>query len=537
MGNITATTIKGIARTAEAKRKEFEERILAVKAMNHPVSNERPFVISFIGRFKTGKSSLINALLGAELLPTKATTATAVITRIFRGDRECAWLSKNGSRKQLSMEEAKNLILNYRVTDVHNPAEVIFELPIKWLPEDVELRDTPGMDDSAQDGALEAIALDALKDTDLCVCVYDASSIFSEKERNRTWTINEMLGGNLVYAVNCTNRLNSIQAVNDVEKTANTFFESMQYPGNGLGKCYMMCSAPAMIDLDGFDTWLKGIVMKKRIFRGGSYRMRNEMRQRRIHSQLEVVEKKNAEDAGICVQQLRTQYAEAEKYHEKILKEKKSAWEKKGKKQAEELQNVSDIAEEMLIDTSILEDSLSECISDKGWERKYAANSKKKSTEYFDMNYQTVCDCWDDFRELGSDFIEQTIELCDFPGPYFEVVKATSGKKIGGIIFGGLIGLLLGPIGVIIGVMIGAMIGSANSGKINCSVSNTTSYVNREVVPKLRVRFTRVVSDLQKRIKDKAEQEAKKCKSGLEEALSEANEEINCLAVCCNTVI
>ena len=47
---------------------------------------ERELIISVIGQFKRGKSSLINALLGEELLPVGIIPLTTTVTEIRRGD-------------------------------------------------------------------------------------------------------------------------------------------------------------------------------------------------------------------------------------------------------------------------------------------------------------------------------------------------------------------------------------------------------------------------------------------------------------------
>ena len=70
---------------------EHKRELEKIRSLDRPISLEDPFVISFVGRFKTGKSSLLNALLGADILPTKATTATSVVTRIFKGNTAQAW--------------------------------------------------------------------------------------------------------------------------------------------------------------------------------------------------------------------------------------------------------------------------------------------------------------------------------------------------------------------------------------------------------------------------------------------------------------
>ena len=79
-------------------------------------SLKQPFRIVFCGRFKTGKSSLINAILGTDILPIKAKRATAVNTCIkkkafpwtFGESHEAiASITEKGKERNVSIREAQ----------------------------------------------------------------------------------------------------------------------------------------------------------------------------------------------------------------------------------------------------------------------------------------------------------------------------------------------------------------------------------------------------------------------------------------------
>lgn len=248
---------------------QYKQELDAIRSLDRPVTKNDPFVISFVGKFKTGKSSLINALLGIEILPTKATTCTSVITRIFRGRKLRAWCCEKGNRQEISLDTATKTIQDYQAEDPNNPVQIIIEVPVPWLSYGVELRDTPSMDDSAQNGNLETIAMNALKDTALCICVYDASSMISSKERERTRFIHESMGGNAVHIVNRINLLNSKAQLQEIEQLSKSFFGGLppyEKTVYGTGNFYTVCSAPGMVDLDRFDVWLKNMISGKRTF-------------------------------------------------------------------------------------------------------------------------------------------------------------------------------------------------------------------------------------------------------------------------------
>ncbi len=81
-----------LAEIKELSDKELEYRLISVSE-----SLDNLFSIVFIGEFSTGKSSVINALLGEEVLPKGITPTTDEITVIKYGDRR-EEIAENGCR-------------------------------------------------------------------------------------------------------------------------------------------------------------------------------------------------------------------------------------------------------------------------------------------------------------------------------------------------------------------------------------------------------------------------------------------------------
>lgn len=492
----------------------FQRQLKGLDSLDCDVSEAAPFVISFAGRFKTGKSSLLNALIGMELLPTRATTATTIVTRIFRGDSLRAWIRENEQNTPISIEAAKKIILNYEPKSTNQLSEVVFEVPIPWLPPHVELRDTPGTSDRL---VLEQMTAAALKDTDLCICIYDAAAMLSEAEREGTRRLHKQLGGNLVYAVNRTNLLNSLERIKEVETLSDSFFGSMDYPLNGMGKYYVMCSAPGMIELDGFDVWIKELV------KPGNIRFLNQLRHAAVRGWTGEVKEEIRLSAFKFSERLTQETNALEKEHRRIIEDKGHKVKKEADSQALSIRSDMSTAEEKLVNLSGLEEEIRKCMSGYVWQDSYARQTKEATKRFFHARFsQLKRGCKSAQAISGPGFIDNTFSTLSFPEPKFTPIKATGGEIIGGAGIGAVIGSLFLPVvGTAVGAAIGGYIGGGDNGLTNDSVPNTMNYIRSTVVPAVRQSFRSAASSAAKREQQSANEKLKSMKSGLEETLEQ----------------
>jgi GTP-binding protein EngB required for normal cell division len=105
------------------------------------------FNLVVLGQFKRGKSTLINALLGADLLPTAVVPLTSIVTLIHYGPAPRALVSFLDGR-QLEVDVADIAAF---ITESQNPrnikrvAQVTVAFPSDVLMDGVRLVDTPGV--------------------------------------------------------------------------------------------------------------------------------------------------------------------------------------------------------------------------------------------------------------------------------------------------------------------------------------------------------------------------------------------------------
>ena len=484
---------------------QYKQELDAIRSLDRPVTKNDPFVISFVGKFKTGKSSLINALLGMEILPTKATTCTSVITRIFRGRKLRAWCCENGSRQEISLDTAKKIIQDYQVEDPDNPVQIIIEVPVPWLSYGVELRDTPGMDDSAQNGHLETIAMNAPQDTDLCICVYDASSMISSKERERTRFIHENMGGNAVHIVNRINLLNSKAQLQEIEQLSNSFFGGLPSQENsvdGTGSFYTVCSAPGMVDLDRFDVWLKRIISGKRTFwkklMEWLFRKmimtpeKGLMRKNSYAGKLKYKTEQIKNLASLQMTVLKDMLAAQKQIHsqrkEQLIEEGKQLGIAEAKKIRAALPNaVSDLKT-----LQGLDEKLEACINElKGqkpfkWKDLCAQTTKSCVQDFFISNWKTYCESGKQpaIGTIDPKFISEAMEPLTFPG-YAYISK-----------WGGL-------------------------RRIDDTVPTAMQYVRNMVLPVLEQQLTESVAEVVAREKEAIITQAAQTPTGMENIISE----------------
>ena len=137
------TVIENIETLTKEDADTIDDRLLTVK--EHLLSN--CFNLVILGQFKRGKTTLINSLIGKEILPSSVVPLTSVVTILkHSGEINCNIYMQDGSNKIVRLEELTDYI-----TEKGNPKNIKnvrcarIQYPSPFLEKGMLLVDTPGV--------------------------------------------------------------------------------------------------------------------------------------------------------------------------------------------------------------------------------------------------------------------------------------------------------------------------------------------------------------------------------------------------------
>jgi uncharacterized tellurite resistance protein B-like protein/GTPase SAR1 family protein len=149
------------------------------------------FRLAIVGEFSQGKSTLLNALVGEEIQPTRAIPCSANITILRYGEKQkviCRF--KDGHEEEVPLEKYKELAsiseeaaLSSVVEELLDSSihEIIFEHPqLELCRNHVEIIDSPGLNEHPN---RTAITHQLLENTDAVIFLANASRLFTQSER------------------------------------------------------------------------------------------------------------------------------------------------------------------------------------------------------------------------------------------------------------------------------------------------------------------------------------------------------------------
>ncbi|MEQ1571711.1 MAG: dynamin family protein, partial [Myxococcota bacterium] len=149
------------------------------------------FVVLMLGCFSSGKSTLLNALIGRPVLPVKVNPCTAILTEVVYADEPSVGVRYRDGREetldvdafvhQFQLRTASEAEAGAEASDRFGDVDrAVVGYPLQLLRNGVVLLDTPGLDD---DPIRTARTLSSLPDADAVIVVLSANRFLTDLER------------------------------------------------------------------------------------------------------------------------------------------------------------------------------------------------------------------------------------------------------------------------------------------------------------------------------------------------------------------
>jgi ribosome biogenesis GTPase A len=206
---INETNINRLKRLQKALKLEDQDIDKIHKKITQP-NQVKPFLLAVLGEFKRGKTTLINALLGKDVLPSDITPCSATLTRIQYSERSFVEIEfKDGQKKEIPIEEFVNYGTKLTPESEATAAKVkeaIVHYPAAYCRNNINIIDTPGLND---DTIMNQITYSILEEVDAVIMVMMAVVSLSLSEldfiENKLFTSNLDL---IIFVVTGIDRCN-----------------------------------------------------------------------------------------------------------------------------------------------------------------------------------------------------------------------------------------------------------------------------------------------------------------------------------------
>lgn len=176
------------------------------------------FNMVVIGDFKRGKSTLVNAILGKNVVPTAVTPETVTINRISYAEiPRIEAVLKNGKKARISSEELKRESLENIIRQLPSTIEYIDVRENAEVLKEICVVDTPGVGDLLKE--FDDQVADYLVNADAVLFVISARSPLSQTEQNFMGSAVIPQSFSRVFVV--INMIDSLETEENIEKIKN----------------------------------------------------------------------------------------------------------------------------------------------------------------------------------------------------------------------------------------------------------------------------------------------------------------------------
>ncbi|MCP4804758.1 MAG: dynamin family protein [Proteobacteria bacterium] len=181
-------------------------------------TQEQVFRIAVVGEFKRGKSTLINALLGREVLPADVLPCSATLNRVTYGLKPSVKLrfkpdaDGNEREETIGIDELEAWVTKLTPESEQQAADVreaVVSYPVRYCRDKADIIDTPGLNDDAN---MTDVTMAVLPTVDAAVLVILAQSPFSNYEAD---FLNRLMTHDMGRVLFVVNRMDEIRRAKD----------------------------------------------------------------------------------------------------------------------------------------------------------------------------------------------------------------------------------------------------------------------------------------------------------------------------------
>lgn len=163
-----------------------------------------------MGEFKRGKSTVINALLGREIIPADILPATATMNRVTYDLQPHAQVIKNdGTVMEIPVDEIADYVTKINDENARRAEmvdEAIVYYPCQFCQNGVDIVDTPGLND---DERMDKISEEIIPKLDAVIMVIVPGAPFSKSEAE--FVRNKLMGSDLGRLLFLVNKIDTIR--------------------------------------------------------------------------------------------------------------------------------------------------------------------------------------------------------------------------------------------------------------------------------------------------------------------------------------
>lgn len=190
----------------EENRRELEK--CRVKLSGHT------FSVGVMGEFKRGKSTVINALLGKEIMPANIFPCSATLNRVtYDLNPRVVLQLLDGSTQQIPVEALSDYVTkltNEAESRAAQVQEAVVYYPCRFCQNGVDIVDTPGLNDDAQ---MDQISENIIPRLDAVIMVLTPDNPFSVSEAE--FVRSKLVTGNLSRLIFLVNKIDQIRKRSD----------------------------------------------------------------------------------------------------------------------------------------------------------------------------------------------------------------------------------------------------------------------------------------------------------------------------------